>query len=255
MSKKQVLDPIVKFTTNYSLFKFLDGNRNVNKLNLNRVINSMKEYPLITIILVNERMEIIDGQHRFLALKELGLPINYVIVRGYGIKEVSVLNAIGMNWTKMDYLETHIKGGNENYIKFKKFREDFPKLTFSVCTRLLSGLNSLKMEILDGVKGKTKDFENGTFEIRDIDTAYENARKIMDFEPHYKGYSDLTFCLTLLSIFKHPNYDHARMLKRLSVQPNSIRGCKNQKQYHELLEEIFNYKSRNKLSLSTYLQK
>jgi len=254
--KKKGLDPIVKFTTNYSIFKMLDGNRNVNQLNLKRVIASMRENPLVTIIYVNEKMEIIDGQHRFLACQHLGLPINYVIVNGYGINEVQILNAIGMNWTKADYLETFIKNGNKNYIKFKEFRDLFPKLTFSMSVRLLSGFNAIRNNNFeDGIKGKAKDFENGNFVISDYPTACKYAQMIMDFEPHYKSYNDLTFCLTLLTIFKHPNYDHERMMKRLNVQPNSIRGCKNQKQYHDLLEEIYNYKARVKLSLSNYLQK
>jgi hypothetical protein len=254
--KKKGLDPIVKFTTNYEIFKFLEGNRRVNQLNLRRVIASMREKPLVTIIYVNEKMQIIDGQHRFLALKELGLPINYVIVHGYGIDEVQILNAIGMNWTKADYLETYISNGNENYIKFKQFKEFFPKLTFSTSLRLLSGFASIKQETFDGgVYGKSKEFENGNFVVADYPTACKYAYMIMDFEPHFKSFSDLTFCLTLLNIFKHPNYDHQRMMKRLVSQPNSIRGCKNQKQYHDLLEEIYNYKSRTKLSLSTYLQK
>lgn len=253
--KKKGLDPIVKFTTNYSIFKMLDGNRRVNQLNLRRIIQSMREKPLVTIIYVNEKMEIIDGQHRFLAMRELGLPINYVLVHGYGIDEVQVLNAIGMNWTKVDYLETYISKGNENYIKFKEFRDFFPKLTFTMSVRLLSGFTTEKEVTFDGVRGKAKDFENGNFVVSDYATACKHAYMIMDYEPHYKSFNDLTFCLTLLNIFKHPNYDHERMMKRLNSQPNSIRGCKNQKQYHDLLEEIYNYKSRIKLSLSTYLQK
>jgi hypothetical protein len=253
--KKKGLDPIVKFTTNYSIFKFLEGNRKINQLNLRRIIASMKENPLITILVVNEKMEIIDGQHRFLALKELNLPINYVVAYGYGVKEVSILNAIGMNWTRVDYLDTYVSSGNENYIKFKEFKDRFEKLTFTICVRLLSGYTSNRNDNFNGVKGAKKDFENGYFEIKDLVSAYKYAYMIMDFEQHFKGFNDLTFCLTLMNIFKHPNYDHERMMNRLEAQPNSLTPCKNQKQYHEMIEQIYNYKSRNKLSLSNYLQK
>ena len=255
MNNKKRLDPFVNLTNDYSMFKFLDGNRQINQLNLNRIIASMRENPLITILIVNEKMEIIDGQHRFLALKELGLPVNYVIAYGYGTDEVSVLNAIGMNWTKTDYLETYVSKGNENYLKFKMFKEKYPKLTFTMCVRLLSGFNSHRNSNFNGAIGSSRDFEKGLFVINDLPSAHKYAKMLMHFEKHYKGFADLTFCLTLLNIFKHENYDHERMMKRLDAQPNAIHGCKNQKQYHELLEEIYNYKARTKLSLSNYFQK
>lgn len=252
---KKGLDPIVKTTNDYSIFKILEGNRRVNQLNLRRVISSMREYPLVSIIMVNHRMEIIDGQHRYFACKELGLPINYVMVYGYGIKEVQVLNATGMNWSKVDYLETYVSRGDENYVKFKKFRETYPQLSFTLCVRLLSGLSSHRTKSYDGVQGTVKDFENGTFQIKDLDKSHEIANMIVDYAPFFSRFNDLTFCLTLITIFDNPNYDHERMMKRLMVQPTALKPCKTQKQYQELLEEIYNYKTRTKLSLNSYFKK
>ena len=45
------------------------------------------------------------------------------------------------------------------------------------------------------------------------------------------------------------------MMKRLMVQPTALKPCKTQKQYQELLEEIYNYKTRTKLSLNSYFKK
>jgi hypothetical protein len=253
--KKKGLDPIIKTTKDYSIFKILDGNRRINQLNLKRIIASMKENPLVSIVIVNERMEIIDGQHRFHASKQLKLPINYVIVYGYGIKEVQVLNAIGMNWNKADYLVTYADGGNENYVAFKRFREAYPQLSFTLAVRLLSGLSSHRTKSYEGVKGSTKDFENGNFVVKDLEKSYVIANMILDFAPFFKKYNDLTFCLTLLSIFEQPNYQHDRMLKKLKVLPSALKPCKTQKQYQDLLEEIYNYKSREKFTFRTYLQK
>ena len=69
-------------TTNYDMFKFMEGNRQTNSSNLNQIIESMKEKQLIIPITVNEKFEIIDGQHRFKACKYLGLPVYFIIEKG-----------------------------------------------------------------------------------------------------------------------------------------------------------------------------
>ena len=54
----------VKETKNYSMFTTIGGNRPLNELHLNRLKKSMEEELLISPIIVNEKHEVIDGQHR-----------------------------------------------------------------------------------------------------------------------------------------------------------------------------------------------
>ena len=75
-------------SVNYAQFQPIDGNRTILQHHLKRLKKSMEENFLISPILVNEKMEIIDGQHRFEAAKSLGLPIYFFIVQGYGLSEV-----------------------------------------------------------------------------------------------------------------------------------------------------------------------
>ena len=96
-------------TNNYELFKSIDGNRNVNELHLSRLKKSIQKKYLFTFILVNEKHHIIDGQHRFEVIKELGLPLNYVVCKGYGINEVHQLNENSKNWNADDYLDGYCK--------------------------------------------------------------------------------------------------------------------------------------------------
>lgn len=50
-------------TNDYSLFKTLKGNRNINQAHLYRLTKSIKEKYLLSPIVVNEHFEIIDGQN------------------------------------------------------------------------------------------------------------------------------------------------------------------------------------------------
>ena len=98
-------------TRNYLKFKNLEGNRKLNIANLKRLKISMEEEFLQVPIIVNEKHEIIDGQHRFEASKQLGLPVYFIIVRGYKLTHVHKLNAISRNWIFMDYVESFAELG------------------------------------------------------------------------------------------------------------------------------------------------
>jgi hypothetical protein len=247
MSKKQ-FNPIIQTTTDYSNFKILKENRNLNEIHLKRLKQSMIQNPLISLIIVNDKMEIIDGQHRFHVCKDLGLPINYVMVYGYGIKEVQILNVNSVNWRKVDYLDGHIKMGLEPYIKFKNFMKDFPQLNFSTCLKVLSGLRSSKTKSIEGFKGMSTNFEDGKFIIPDIGKSYNIASMILDYRNFFPKFNDNTFIITLLYLFEHEKYSHKEMMSKLKLQPKALEVCKTQAQYISILEDVFNYHRKNKVS-------
>ena len=64
----------VQQTKDYDLLKNIDGNRSINQLHVKRLSNSMMNKHLISPIIVNEKYQIIDGQHRFEASKILTYP-------------------------------------------------------------------------------------------------------------------------------------------------------------------------------------
>ena len=83
----------------------------------------MAETYLFTVIIVNEKYEIIDGQHRFDVIQELKLPLNYIVCKGYGLNEVHILNQNSKTWTSDDYLDGYCKLGYKDYLKYKEFKE------------------------------------------------------------------------------------------------------------------------------------
>lgn len=64
-------------TKNYSLFKKYAKNRDIDGRHVEKLIASIKTANLLDCepILVNEKMEVIDGQHRLEAAKSLNLDI------------------------------------------------------------------------------------------------------------------------------------------------------------------------------------
>ena len=86
-----------KETTDYKRFKFLINNRQTARNHINRLKDAITKNPdILSVqpILVNEKMEIIDGQHRFTAASELGLPIHYTVVKGLDISTARDMNVL-----------------------------------------------------------------------------------------------------------------------------------------------------------------
>jgi hypothetical protein len=235
----------VYLTTDYNKFKLMPDNRNLNLMHVKRLVNSFKQKHLISPIVVNERMEVIDGQHRLRASKETGKPVYYILIPGYGIDEVQVLNTNQKNWLKIDYLHSYCSEGRKEYLEFKEFMDRFPDFGIQVSERILTGHMSRKSGMIEGKKAHMKDFEEGKLNIPSLSQSYSTARKVMDYKEFFTDFHRGTFVSALLTIFKSKNYDHKEMLHKLSVCPIKLQVCPNVESYKLLLESIYNHK-RNK---------
>lgn len=238
-------------TRDYSKFQSLHGNRMLNLAHIKRLTDSMSQKQLVCPIIVNHNFQIIDGQHRFTVCKELSLPVYYIKVDSYGLKEVQVFNSNSAVWNKRDYLESYCQLGLRPYLEFKRFAAMFPEFPLTVCGMLLSGRAGVNTTA-SRAEGHfpRKDFENGNFIIKDFEKAVKYANRIMHFQTFYKGYTKPTFVRTLIQLFKNKEYSHEVMIKKLKAPGNTrLNDQKSVKQYLFLLEEIFNYKNRDKKNL------
>lgn len=114
----------VYMTTDYKKFKRLLGNRDVSEQRIKRIIESIQQIGFLnSAIIVNERMEVIDGQARLEALKRLKLPVYYCSHNGAGINECLLLNQKQKNWSCDDYCKSYMEQGNENYHKLMAFNK------------------------------------------------------------------------------------------------------------------------------------
>lgn len=229
----------VHTTTDYHLFKSIDGNRNKNLLHINRLKKSMSEHYLFTIIVVNEKNEIIDGNHRFDVIKELKLPMNYVVCEGYGLSEVHILNQISKTWNMDDYLDGYCALGYTDYLTYKKFKEEYT-LGHHECLALLCG--SVK-------SGKNIPFFEGALKIKSLAEAKRNIEKVLLCSPYYKGCKRRSFIYALIGLFKNPRFDMNEFLNKLKQQPTALMDLPTTTAYIELIEEIYNYRRRDKINL------
>lgn len=245
-------------TVDYDMFTLLRGNRNTNPAHLKRLEMSFQRNYLFSPILVNERYEIIDGQHRYIICRKLNLPLYYIVVHGYGLNEVQILNTNTVNWKKIDYLSSYCDMKYPEYLKFRHFMNLYPGFNLTSVENLLK-LNvgtpssyspDLKSETNKAGNYRIKTFEEGEFVCRDFDNSCKYADQILEMEKYNSTVVYRTsFVSTMIRLFKNENYDHDSFLAKLSLQPTALSECVNKDQYITMIEEIYNYKRRPKVNL------
>ena len=69
---------LIHFTKDYEMFKIIKENRNKDNPNYKQLKKSIQTKQIKSAaIIINEHMQIIDGQHRFWICQELGLEVPY----------------------------------------------------------------------------------------------------------------------------------------------------------------------------------
>ena len=76
-------------TTDYSQFKYIKGNRELVEAHVKKLSDQISKKDFQIPIIVNEKMEVCEGQHRLEAYKSLGMPITYMIKEGLVIQDIS----------------------------------------------------------------------------------------------------------------------------------------------------------------------
>lgn len=111
MADKRVT--VVYETTDYDKFSFIEGNRGLD--HIKRVQESIKNVGFLwQPILVNERFQIIEGQHRFVACKNLNIPVLYIVQPKIGMVEVQALNTCAKQWTTRNHIHARATGELED---------------------------------------------------------------------------------------------------------------------------------------------
>lgn len=236
-------------TNNYYMFKRLEGNRQVDPKKVNKIKKSIEEVGYISNpIIVNEKMEIIDGQHRLEALKELGKPVEYIVQRNLDIKEVLYMNINQEKWTMLDYIKSFAELGNESYQRLLDLIELYPLYNLNTIGSALKGINKL------GNKG----LQRGTLEVSQFD--YENAiiklNYLNRFIPVFKYLMGRTtyFCQAIMDIYDMDGIDAERLLKQVTENVRTMIPWSDFNSCLSSIEDIYNKQVHFKNRVDIYKQ-
>lgn len=205
-------------TYDYDKFKILVGNRRISRANVSAIQKSSTEEQLIIPILVNENYEIVDGQHRFSAWRNLGKPIYFLIVEGYSLDHVKRANQNSINWTIFDFLQMHKDLEKETFIVIYEMMMKHDLKTHAMIKLIskVTQINQLQIK---------HDIIDGTLKLNSDDVVRINLflEHYQDFE-FYTHFKDQTFINAFLDLYFYNQYEHYQMTSRFDKNKHFLSG-------------------------------
>lgn len=227
-------------TTDYDQFIKLDGNREYNKGLLTVLSESIQndgDFLKYNPILVNEKMEIIDGQHRLKVAKSLGVTVYYIVGEGLRLTHAQVFNSRKRQWTSTDFLHSFVSMGDRDAQALSDFMGAY-RLSVAISVKLLSKSISA---------GSMKRFREGKFEV--VDAAWaENAAGLLstirEYSPDYAFAHNA--CIKAVTIMLDKLADPKVFERKLTQYNNTITRRPAAKDYLRQFELILNAGSDSK---------
>lgn len=222
---------------NHEMFSNITGNRDVNKGHVKRLREAIESNPYLTKydpILVNEKYQILDGQHRFEALKETKMPVYYIVAEGLGLETAQLLNSRSRVWSPTDFAKSYAKLGYKDYQTYLDFKE---KYKFSHST-LINYLADWK-DRPDAINMK---FRSGDFKIKDLNKSILLSNQLMEVGGIFEDYKRRDFTIAFKILANNKYYSHERFLHKLKLKVDDIGNYNNSIDYLRKIEEIYNYR-------------
>lgn len=229
-------------TKDYNIFKTLHGNRGISDTRVKKIISSINAVGYVSSpLLCNEKLEIIDGQGRFTALKKLGLPVEFYVVPGLTIRECISLNINQENWKVIDFIESYATQGNQNYKYLLELTKRYPGMPIRVLTYAIDGVIQNEKVIREGgIKCTAADYDRAAKALDYI----SSFNDLLHNAPNMTGV--LTwYYIVLLFTFNLPGIDNDEMYKRVQKNINLVTAAGNPSAAAKVLEAIYNKGKRS----------
>jgi len=240
----------IKRTSDYSIFRRMNGNRGVDEKRVRGLVKSIQKIGWISNpIIVNEKMEIIDGQGRFEALRRLGMPVEYRILKNTGLEVCQVMNSHNTAWKTSDFVDSYADTGNENYQRLRQLSHMYK-----------APLETILWAAGYACNGKTYDYlKNGGLEL--TKAQYDAVIKKMDiYEKYYPAFAKIggqrrTKEKVIFFLIdygeKHSDFDHGKMIATIAAADPHAMNTHNFDRLLESVQEAWNF-NRRKFKLYFY---
>lgn len=235
-------------TNNYDLFKFREDNReSINQAHVKRLADSIKARNLLHMrpIIVNAGMEVIDGQHRLLAARQLDVEIHYKIEKSLGIMDMLAMNC-NMAWGIQDYVNFFVQHGNQEYIKLKEFAK---KNNLPIRTAYNLTTSRTKAKASAFKKGEYI-FNNDVY-AGEIDFIWQVIEYIKRMQGWKMGAFTTTtkFWNAIIKLVHSAGFDQQKFMDNLGKLIDKVSIKATSDGYCKMLQEINNWRNSNRVNI------
>lgn len=225
-------------TTDYDQFKFLPANRPVDPKHVRSLKaliaenNQLQAEPLD----VSPNMEVLDGQHRLTAARELGLPVFFRYSDQRPEDALKTMNRARKNWEGVDWLHHYTALGLPSYVALTAFRERHPRLSFSNAKMMLSGT----------AHNSAPEFRAGLWEKQDetrAELVAELVERIAGETPFRSAMHTGFVAAVYHCVANVEGFDPKEFMRKILQQPRALVACASHKQYLAMFSDIYNYRT------------
>lgn len=233
----------IYLTTDFDDFKYISGNRTEIESRRKKIEKSVAMVGYIPApIIVNEKMEIIDGQARFDFCKKTDTPIAYTIIEGLTIDDCIAMNVSSTNWQIRDYIQSYAGRDLPAYVLAEKFISESP-YTLNPTMWALMGTETTN---------SSSKIKEGTLDISKED--YERGKNILSY---WRRFDDIAtnrrteFLEAIGYCYLLPCVDNDTLVKKLHQRPRDFQTISSVTDAIEMIEYAYNYKAREHVYIET----
>ncbi len=228
----------VNQTKDYDMFEFLDSNREPNQRRIEKLAKSIKENGIQIPIIVNSLKQIVDGQHRFWALKSLNYTVPYIVSHTWKDDTHTIeINNTGARWNAMDFANYAAANGNLDVDEAIKISRQWMKET----NKKLRPITTLEI-LMEGRthSGLRTKLKNMTYKI-DRDRGFQVYESLHEMSKH--DMSANPFSARIARSIKPLNYDLDDLNEEviaIMCADSYVRTFDNETEQYEFFKDKYN---------------
>ena len=237
------------FTNEHARFKMLNGNRQLNNGKINRIIkeinkgNDMLRYYPIQVKENGDRLEILDGQHRFFICRKLKRAVFYILVNEEkSMADIAKVNSNVEKWKPSDFVFCYVQQGNIHYQQLADFIDTYG-INIGTSTKLLQHGHP-------GTEGSfnkgSDEFVQGLFTSNFLEAATALAENCKAFLP-FQYWKDRSFIVAIHKIKKAALVPFAELVVACQKYPELMDKHHSYKEYIYMLEQVYNSRKQKRV--------
>jgi len=227
----------VGVTKDYEMFQFLDSNRQPNDRIVSKLEESIKQNGVQIPIIVNQQKQIVDGQHRFWALRRLGYKVPFIISQTWKEDKHTIeINNTGSRWNALDYANYAAVNGNLDVDEALKISRQWEKET----QKKLRPISTLEI-LMEGRthSGLRTKLKNSTYKI-DRDRGFQVYESLNEMANHPMKANP--YSARIVRAIKPLNYDEDDLNEEIIAimcEDSYIRAYDNESDMFEFLQDRY----------------
>jgi len=238
--------PLIELTKDYGIFKPHGEQQPMQTAHVNRLITSMKLHGFIPANPIHVYKDgkfyrVIDGHHRLRAAQALGIYVFYIVGDKEDAPLIAVKNWAVRKWNADAFIHMYASRGVESYVKLLTYVKRGLPTKFAIA--LLSNETTAGGNQNEAIR-------NGSFKVKVTKYADEIIH-VMDtlgsLTPEAKSKHFISAMAVLMRV---PEFSSSTLISKIQFNPRALVKCATREQMFELIEEIYNFRSREKLPLA-----